>query len=95
MGAEKAEQSTVTAASPQTCFDAIAQFGTYPERQSAVKRCVVRERDGDGLGDGTTRATYRLAIDAGALVPGPIRRLLADQVMRSSVAELEARVEGT
>lgn len=45
------------------------------------------------LGDGTTRATYRLAIDPGRFVPGPIRKALTEGVMRASVRELKARVE--
>ena len=45
------------------------------------------------LGDGTTRATYRLEIDPGRFVPGPLRRALTDGVMRRSVRELKARVE--
>lgn len=47
----------------------------------------------EDLGDGTTRATYRLAIDPGRFVPGPIRRALTEGVMRVSVRELKARVE--
>ena len=45
------------------------------------------------LGDGTTRATYRLAVDPGRFVPGPLRRLLTGPVMRRSVEELKSRVE--
>jgi hypothetical protein len=47
------------------------------------------------LGDGTTRATYRLAIDPGRFVPGPIKRALTDGVMRTSVRELKAHVEAS
>lgn len=47
----------------------------------------------EDLGDGTTRAVYRLAIDPGRFVPGPVRRLLTETVMRTSVRELKARVE--
>ena len=57
----------------------------------------LRSIDGDyefeDLGDGTTRATYRVGLDAGRFVPGPIRSLLTSQVMRISVAELRERVE--
>lgn len=59
----------------------------------------VRAVEGDyvfeDLGDGTTRATYRLAIDPGRFVPGPVRSLLTDTVMRGSVRELKERVEGS
>lgn len=57
----------------------------------------VRAVEGDyvfeDLGDGTTRATYRLAIDPGRFVPGPVRKILTDTVMRTSVRELKNRVE--
>lgn len=46
------------------------------------------------LEGGRTLATYRLDIDPGRFVPGPIRRFLTDQAMRGSVSELKARVEG-
>lgn len=45
------------------------------------------------LGDGTTSTTYRLAIDAGVFVPGPVKRLLTETTMKTSVRELKARVE--
>lgn len=47
----------------------------------------------EDLGDETTRATFRLAIDPGFFLPGPLRRLLTDQVMRGSMTELKTRVE--
>jgi ribosome-associated toxin RatA of RatAB toxin-antitoxin module len=144
MGAQRAEQSTVIAAPPERCFAAITDFESYPQWQSAVKRCAVRERDSDGraslvetvidvrlrevryvlrysyepprvvrwdyvegdiksvegeylfedAGDGATRATYRLALDPGRFLPGPLRKLLVDGVMRTSVRELKTRAEG-
>lgn len=50
--------------------------------------------DLDALDGGRTRATYRLEIDPGVFLPGPLRRVLVDQVMRGFVRELKARVEG-
>jgi hypothetical protein len=47
------------------------------------------------LGDGTTRATYRLEIDPGRFVPGPVKKALTEGVMRTSVRELKARVESS
>ena len=44
-------------------------------------------------GDGTTRATYSVEIDPGRFVPGPIRKVLTEGVMRLSVRELKTRVE--
>lgn len=141
MGAHRAEHSEVIAGTPGACFEAVTDFGSYPEWQSAVKDCHVLEHsaetvvvefevdakvrrvryvlryhlepprrlwweylegdlrsiDGDyefeDLGDGTTRATYRVGLDPGRFVPGPVRRLLTGQVMRVSVAELRDRVE--
>jgi ribosome-associated toxin RatA of RatAB toxin-antitoxin module len=44
-------------------------------------------------GDGTTRATYSLDIDPGVWLPGPVKRMLTDQVMKRSVEDLKRRVE--
>jgi uncharacterized membrane protein len=45
-------------------------------------------------GDGTTLATYSLALDPGVWLPGPVRKILTDQVMKGSVEDLKRRVEG-
>lgn len=34
--------------SPQECFDALVDFETYPQWQSAIRTCRVRSRDRDG-----------------------------------------------
>ena len=44
-------------------------------------------------GDGRTRVTYRLEVDAGVPVPGLLRRRLTGQVMKGSVQDLKSRVE--
>jgi uncharacterized membrane protein len=44
-------------------------------------------------GDGTTLATYSLALDPGVWLPGPVRKVLTDQVMKGSVEDLKQRVE--
>jgi len=142
MGASAAEHSEVIAASPEACLDALLDFDSYPDWQSAVKSAEVLEDDSDpvvefrvdakiktiryvlryhpeppsrlwweyvdgdvrsvageyeleDLGDGTTRATYRLEIDPGRFVPGPVKKALTDGVMRTSVRELKVRVEGS
>ncbi|MEO6496063.1 MAG: SRPBCC family protein [Solirubrobacteraceae bacterium] len=142
MGASAAEHSEVIAASPEACLDALLDFDSYPDWQSAVKSAEVLEHgsdpvvefrvdakiktiryvlryhpeppsrlwweyvDGDvrsvageyelsDLGDGTTRATYRLEVDPGRFVPGPVKKALTDGVMRTSVRELKARIEGS
>jgi ribosome-associated toxin RatA of RatAB toxin-antitoxin module len=43
--------------------------------------------------DGTTLATYSLAIDPGVWLPGPVKSVLTDQVMKRSVEDLKQRVE--
>jgi ribosome-associated toxin RatA of RatAB toxin-antitoxin module len=43
--------------------------------------------------DGTTRATYALQIDPGVWLPGRVKKMLTDQVMRRSVEDLKRRVE--
>ncbi|MEX2195552.1 MAG: SRPBCC family protein [Thermoleophilaceae bacterium] len=57
----------------------------------------VRDVDGEYLfeeaGDGATLATYRLVIETGFWVPGPIARMLTEQVMQRSVEDLRRRVE--
>src|ERR671914_1407151 len=57
----------------------------------------VKEIDGEytfeDRGDGTTLATYSLAIDPGVWVPGPVQRMLSDQVMRGHMEDLKRHVE--
>jgi uncharacterized membrane protein len=48
----------------------------------------------EDLGEGRTRATYRLGVDPGVPVPGLIARRLTAGVMRGSVSDLKHRVEG-
>lgn len=47
----------------------------------------------EDAGDGRTRATYRVELDPGVWMPGPLARTLRDQVMRRAVDELRRRVE--
>lgn len=42
----------------------------------------------EDLGDGTTRASFRLRIDPGFPLPGPVRRMLDDRVMKGAVEDL-------
>jgi ribosome-associated toxin RatA of RatAB toxin-antitoxin module len=42
--------------------------------------------------DGTTLATYELGLDAGVWIPGPIAKVLKDQVMKRAVDDLKRRV---
>lgn len=142
MGASETEHAEVIAGSQAECLEALLDFSTYPDWQSAVKDAEVLERgsspvvefridaklktiryvlryhpeppsrlwweyiegdvrsvsgsyDLEDLGDGTTRATYRLEIDPGRFVPGPIKKALTEGVMRTSVRELKARVESS
>jgi ribosome-associated toxin RatA of RatAB toxin-antitoxin module len=43
--------------------------------------------------DGTTLATYSLEIEAGVWLPGPVKKVLTDQVMKRSVEDLKRRAE--
>ena len=47
----------------------------------------------ENRGDGTTLATYSLAIEPGARLPRPLVGTLNDQVMQSVLEGLKARVE--
>jgi uncharacterized membrane protein len=139
-----AEHQIEIAADPRACFDALTEYETFPEWQSAVKSAEVLTRDGDGRGqdvafeidarvrtvsytlrysyepphrigweyvdgdvrdvdgeyvfedrgDGTTLATYSLALDPGLWLPGALARVLSEQVMKGQMAELKKRVEG-
>jgi hypothetical protein len=42
--------------------------------------------------DGVTLATYRIALDPGVWLPGPIKKVLTDQVMKGAVDDLRRRV---
>jgi ribosome-associated toxin RatA of RatAB toxin-antitoxin module len=145
VGVERAERSVEIAAPAEVCHDAVLQFETYPEWQSAVRRAEVRSRgdaeavvafeidarvrtigyvlryrwdtpervfwalvEGDVKSvegdytfverDGLTTATYRLAVDPGGwarFVPGDLKRRGTEALMRSTVEELKARVEGS
>ena len=57
----------------------------------------VKDVDGEMVledrGDGTTLATYSLALDPGVWLPGPLQKMLNDQVMKGSVEDLKRRVE--
>jgi ribosome-associated toxin RatA of RatAB toxin-antitoxin module len=46
------------------------------------------------LADGRTRAELDLRIDPGRLVPGPVRALIADAVMRRALSDLQRHLEG-
>lgn len=47
----------------------------------------------EAQGDGTTLATYSLDIDPGVWLPGRVKKMLSDQVMKRSVEDLKRRVE--
>jgi hypothetical protein len=86
-----AAHSIVVAAPQRACYDAVRDFESYPHWQRAVK--AVEVRADEDLGDGTTRCTYRLDIDPGRFLPGPVKKVLRDQVMKSSVADLKTHLE--
>lgn len=45
--------------------------------------------------DGTTEVEFTLEIDPGMFVPGPIKKLLAEQSLRESLEQLKARAESS
>jgi uncharacterized membrane protein len=57
----------------------------------------VREVDGELVledrGEGRTLATYALRIDPGVWLPGPVAKVLNDQVMKGVMDDLKRRVE--
>jgi uncharacterized membrane protein len=57
----------------------------------------VKDVDGELVledrGDGATLVTYSLALDPGVWMPGPLQKVLNDQVMKGSVEDLKRRVE--
>ena len=59
MGLNWAEQSIEIAAPPESCFEAIVDYETFPEWQNAVVRTEVIDRYRDGLG-----RRVRLEVDA-------------------------------
>ncbi len=44
---------------------------------------------------GVTRMTYRLTMDPGAFLPGPIKKVLVNVVMKGSVEDLKRHVEAS
>ena len=46
----------------------------------------------EGAATGGTLATYSIGLDAGVWMPGPIRKVLTDQVMKGAVDDLARRV---
>jgi hypothetical protein len=57
----------------------------------------VRSIDGEYVfedrGEGATPTTYSLEIDPGVWLPGRVKRMLTDQVMKRSAEDLERRIE--
>ena len=47
----------------------------------------------DEVQPGLTRMTYRLTMDPGAFLPGPIKKVLVNVVMKGSVEDLKRHVE--
>jgi len=45
-------------------------------------------------GDGTTDACFALEIDPGRAIPGPVRRMMSQRVMKGSLADLKRKFGG-
>lgn len=48
----------------------------------------------EDIGDDRTRAELDLEVDPGRFVPGPVRRAIADAVMKRALKDLKAHLEG-
>ena len=44
--------------------------------------------------DGTTDASFALEIDPGRAIPGPVRRMMSQRVMKGSLADLKRKFSG-
>lgn len=144
MGMNWAHHTLDIDAPAEVCFDAIVDYETFPEWQSAVEETDVLDRNGDGLGkrvklvvdakvrkvdyilsygyqrphritwdfvegngvkdiDGEyvfeelgpnrTRATYKLGVEPGLPIPGPVARRVHKQTLKRSVEDLKAEAE--
>lgn len=94
---------TIVAASPQACFDALIDVERLPSWQQTLRAARVIDRDERGRPSlveleahdaDHTLVALDLGIDPGRFVPGPLRALIADAVMRRALADLKAHVEG-
>lgn len=47
----------------------------------------------DPLEDGRTRVTYKLTVELGIPLPGPLKRLAAKQIVKSALLDLKTRAE--
>jgi ribosome-associated toxin RatA of RatAB toxin-antitoxin module len=56
-------------------------------------RSVEGEYRFEPAGEGRTRMTYRLTMDPGAFLPGPVKKVLVSSVMKGSVEDLKRHVE--
>jgi ribosome-associated toxin RatA of RatAB toxin-antitoxin module len=144
MGLHWAENTIEIAATPDQCFEAITDYDSFPEWQSAVYETDVTQRDsstklgevvkfvvdgkvrkirytlryhydrpdriwwdfmdGQGIkqlegeytfepsGDGTA-ATYKVGIDPGGGVPGPVAKRVNKQTIKKANQDLKAETE--
>jgi uncharacterized membrane protein len=51
VGQKHAEHQIAIAAPPQACFDALTDYDSFPDWQSAVRSCEVLTRDAQGRGE--------------------------------------------
>jgi hypothetical protein len=74
----------------------MTDFERLPSWQGAVRDVKVLERDEQGrfiaIGSGT-RIELDLRIDPGRFVPGPVRRLIADGVMRRALDDVKRHLD--
>ena len=66
-----------------------------PEYVEGDIRSVEGEYRFEEVEPGLTRMTYRLTMDPGAFLPGPIKKVLVNVVMKGSVEDLKRHVESS
>jgi carbon monoxide dehydrogenase subunit G len=144
MGLHWAENTIEIAATPEQCFDAITDYESFPDWQSAVYETEVTERekktdlgevvkfevdgkvrkirytlryhydrpgrvwwdflDGQGIkqmdgeylfepSDGGTLATYKVGVDPGGGVPGPVAKRVNKGTIKKANEDLKAETE--
>src|SRR5215213_7515166 len=88
MGLNWAEHSVEINAPIDTCFAAIIDYETFPSWQGADVHYLFED-----LGDSRTRATYKLGLEVGIPLPGPVARRAHKTTLKGSVEDLKREAE--
>ena len=87
---KQGRQQALIEASPQDCFDAITDYGGAGLRPCGAATPAARPT---ACGGWMSRRGEAPRLDAGVWMPGPVKKILSDQVMKRSVEDLKRRVE--